>query len=255
MSALEPMNTFDSHLLWILPVVFLAYFFKGTTGFGSAIVVVALGALLIGPVEAVTLVTLLDVIGGAALLRMDKTKDSRRLWLPLAAALIVGAIAGGLLLKLVSLKNFEPVLGVALLLAGVWMILLRGRKSNANFTKELPEHYRVRDLLICGAAGVAGGLTGLSGPPLIFSFGGWLSKEAFRRILTRIFWAEALAKALTYAAVGVLRFDIVLLAALSVPVLYAGLYAGNHLFFRISETWFGRVVGLAIIAMGLRLML
>ncbi len=243
----------DYHLFYILPVVFLAYFFKGTTGFGSAIILVALGSAIIGPVAAVTMVTLLDVVGGAALLRMDQTPDSRRLWLPLAAALIVGAIAGALLLKFISLENFKPVLGVMLILAGVWMIFLRGR--GAYTRQELPETYRPRDLAVCLVAGAAGGLTGLSGPPLIFSFGGWLRKEAFRRILTRIFWAEALAKAATYTATGVLTRDVVIAALLAVPVLYLGLYAGNHLFFKISETWFGRVVGAAIVVMGARLIL
>ncbi|HEY7545140.1 MAG TPA: sulfite exporter TauE/SafE family protein [Blastocatellia bacterium] len=243
---------FDYHLLYILPVVFLAYFFKGTTGFGSAIILVAMGSFIIGPVAAVTLVTLLDVVGGAALLRIDQTKDSRRLWLPLAAALITGAIAGALLLKFISLESFKPVLGAMLILAGMWMIFLRRRKGE-RAGQELPETYRPRDLAVCLVAGAAGGLTGLSGPPLIFSFGGWLSKEAFRRILTRIFWAEALAKAATYTATGVLKWDAVIAAALSVPVLYLGLYAGNHFFFRISETWFGRVVGAAIVVMGARL--
>lgn len=244
----------DYHLLYILPAVFLAYFFKGTTGFGSAIIVVALGSPVIGPVAAVTMVTLLDVVGGAALLRIDPTRDSRRLWVPLALALIVGAVAGALLLKLISLENFKPVLGATLILAGVWMIFLRGRKGEYA-GQELPETYRPRDLAVCLVAGAAGGLTGLSGPPLIFSFGGWLSKEAFRRILTRIFWAEALAKAVTYTAVGVLKWEVVIAAVLAVPVLYLGLYAGNHVFFKISETWFGRVVGAAIVVMGARLIL
>lgn len=243
----------DYHLLYILPVVFLAYFFKGTTGFGSAIILVALGSAVISPVAAVTMVTLLDVVGGAALLRIDRTKDSRRLWLPLALALIVGAVAGALLLRLISLENFKPVLGVTLILAGLWMIFLRGRGAYTG--RELPETYRARDLAVCLVAGVAGGLTGLSGPPLIFSFGGWLSKEAFRRILTRIFWAEALAKAATYTAVGILKWEVVIAAVLAVPVLYLGLYAGNHVFFKISETWFGRVVGAAIVVMGARLMI
>ncbi|MEW6210995.1 MAG: sulfite exporter TauE/SafE family protein [Acidobacteriota bacterium] len=242
----------DYHLFYILPVVFLAYFFKGTTGFGSAIILVATGSAIIGPVAAVTLVTLLDVVGGAALLRIDQTKDSRRLWLPLALALVAGAVVGALLLKLISLENFKPLLGAMLILAGVWMIFLRGRAARV---AELPETYRPRDIAVCLVAGAAGGLTGLSGPPLIFSFGASLRKEAFRRILTRIFWAEALAKAATYTATGVLKWQVVIAAALAVPVLYLGLYAGNHVFFKISETWFGRIVGAAIIVMGARLII
>lgn len=240
------------HLLYILPVVFLAYFFKGTTGFGSAIILVALGSAIIGPVAAVTFVTLLDMVGGAALLRIDRTKDSRRLWLPLALALVAGAVAGALLLKVISLENFKPVLGAMLILAGVWMIFLRERRGE-RAAEEMPETYRTRDLIVCLVAGAAGGLTGLSGPPLIFSFGARLRKEAFRRILTRIFWAEALAKAATYAATGVLTRQVVIAALLAIPVLYLGLYAGNHVFFRISERWFGRIVGAAIVVMGARL--
>jgi hypothetical protein len=241
----------DHHLLYLMPVVFLAYFFKGTTGFGSAIILVALGSVIADPIAAVTLVTLLDVAGGAALLRIDPTRDSRKLWTPLALSLIAGAVAGASLLRWISLESFKPVLGVALMLAGVWMVFLRGRGEFAG--QDLPDTFRLRDLALCLTAGVCGGLTGLSGPPLVFSFGGWLSKEAFRRILTRIFLGEAIAKVVTYTAVGVLKADIVIVALLSIPVLFLGLYAGNHVFFKISEKWFGRAVGAAIVAMGLRL--
>ncbi|MHB9029842.1 MAG: hypothetical protein ACYC9O_13830 [Candidatus Latescibacterota bacterium] len=55
----------DTVYVFILLVTFLAYIVKALTGFGTAIVFVALGALLVGTREAVILCAVIDVIGGA----------------------------------------------------------------------------------------------------------------------------------------------------------------------------------------------
>src|SRR5215467_5204500 len=102
-------------LLFLLPLIFVAYFCKATTGFGSMIVMLAVGSVLIGPLPALILTTTLDVVGGLSLLRLDSTKDSRRLWLPLSLAMLFGVIVGGLLLRLFALERLQYVMGGTLL--------------------------------------------------------------------------------------------------------------------------------------------
>ena len=41
----------------------------------------SLGSIIVGPVEALTLTTVLDAFGGLTLLRLDTRKDTRKLWL------------------------------------------------------------------------------------------------------------------------------------------------------------------------------
>ncbi|MGH9847106.1 MAG: TSUP family transporter, partial [Blastocatellia bacterium] len=159
---------FDYHLLYLLPIVFLAYFCKATTGFGATIILLPLGSLVIGPIPALMLATLLDVIGGIALLRIDSTRDSWHLWLPLAVAMVLGAGTGGLLLKFVALRNIDYFLGVTLLIVGAWLIFFRLRQRTVVENAILPDSYTGKDLAVCLLAGTSGGLTGVSGPPVMY---------------------------------------------------------------------------------------
>lgn len=90
----------DYTLLCLLPLAFLTYFCKATTGFGSTIMMVAVGSLIIGPLQALVLAALLEVAGSVILLRLDVTKDARSLWIPLSLAMVLGLILGVFLLGL-----------------------------------------------------------------------------------------------------------------------------------------------------------
>jgi uncharacterized membrane protein YfcA len=236
----------------IFLVVFLAYLFKASTGFGSAIVMMAFGAHLVGPVQSLALVALLDVVGGAALLRFDTVADPWRLWVPLTVAMAVGAAGGGLLVAVLSVDQYRPVLGAAVVVAGCWTAL---RKRSGGGGQPIPDAARLADVAACLVAGFCGGLTSLSGPPLVLYFGNRFPKEFYRRTLTRIFLAEAIARAAVYAATGLLASATLVTAGVALPFLFAGLVAGDRVFRGLSDVWFARVIGMAVVAAGVRLML
>ena len=140
------------YLLYLLPLIFIAYFLKATAGFGSMIVMLAVGALIIGPVPALLLTALLDVVGGLALLKLDSTKDTKRLWQPLSLAMLIGVVLGALLLKLIALPQLQYVLGATLFLVGIWLMFFRHRQSMSDklqlvvdSTIETPEGANTRD--------------------------------------------------------------------------------------------------------------
>lgn len=244
---------FSHYLIYLLPLVFLAYFCKATTGFGSMIVMLALGSIIIGPLPALILTTSLDVVGGLTLLRLDSTKDSRRMWLPLSLAMLLGVVVGALLLRLFALRHFPYVIGSTLLMVGLWLVFLWHRMSRVHSGEALPETHRSKDLAMCLLAGTSGGLTGISAPPLIYYFSNKLAKAPLRRILTRIFLVESVTRVVTYSVMGVMRRQIFIVALLAVPVMYFGLYVGNRAFFRIPEVWFSRLAGVVAIAAAVRL--
>ena len=171
------------YLLYLLPLIFAAYFLKATAGFGSMIVMLAVGSLIIGPVPALLLTALLDVVGGLTLLKLDSTKDTKKLWQPLSLAMLIGVVLGALLLKLIALPRLQYVLGATLLLVGIWLMFFRHRQSMsdklqfvADSTIETPEDantrdddklksighpvpasYQTKDLLVCLISGTSGG--------------------------------------------------------------------------------------------------
>jgi len=245
---------FSYHPLYILPVVFLAYFCKATTGFGSAIIMIAIGSIVIGPVPVLVLTALLDVTGGVALLRIDSTKDTPRQWIPLSVAMLVGVVGGGLLLRFIASRHLRYFMSSTLLAVGIWLIVFRRGADDRSGRNNVNELSSVKDLAVCLVAGTSGGMTGLSAPPLLYHFGGRLSKEAFRKLLTRVFLVEAITRTVTYSAMSLVRLEVLVTGALAIPVLYAGLYVGNRAFFRIPEVWFSRIAGVIAIASAIRLM-
>lgn len=240
------------YLLYLLPLIFLAYFLKATAGFGSMIVMLAVGSLIIGPVPALLLTAFLDVIGGLALLKIDSTRDSRRRWLPLSVAMLIGVVVGALLLKLIALPRLQYVLGATLLVVGIWLIVFKRPETDIPM-QEMPLQTSAKDLVVCFVSGTSGGLTGISAPPVLYYFGSRFGKEALRRILTRIFLVESLTRITTYSLFGVMQLRIVLLGLIALPVMYFGLYVGNHAFFKIPETWFRRLAGLIAVLSAIRL--
>jgi uncharacterized protein len=235
----------------IFLVVFVAYLFKASTGFGSAIVMMAFGSLVVGPVQALALVALLDVVGGAALLRFDTVEDPWRLWVPLVVCMAIGAAAGSLLVASIDLAGYRPLLGAAVVVAGVWTAV---RRRSEGETFDVPAAARPADAVACCFAGFCGGLTSLSGPPLVLYFGNKFPKEFYRRTLTRVFLAEAIARVAVYASTGLLDASYLATAAFSLPLVVAGLFAGDRVFRGLSPVWFARVIGAAVAVAGVRLM-
>ena len=240
----------------LIPIIALAAFLlKATTGFGPAIVVVALGSLLAAPKEIIVTSSILDAIAGFFLLYLDRPRDAFRFWLSLSAAIVVGSVFGGPLIVFIPAEYFRYLFSVVILLLGVWFVLRRGRVVGKGLQEHLPRKSSIRDLLITFFGGLCGGLFGISGPPIIWHFGRKFAKNAFRRTLVPIFCAAAVARVVTYSTSGLVSERSLLLALAALPGLVLGLYWGNKIFFRISEQTFSRVAGMALITVALYLLL
>jgi uncharacterized protein len=259
----------------------LAYAVKAATGFGPAIVVVALGSLLVGPVNAVILAAFLDVLGGLGVMHTDRHRRARVKWTGMAVTMCVGAIAGGLLLPVVPTILLRRIVGLGVLGFGLWMLLApvvrRTRRSGAPTTRSAtgshaeshsganaeagePQDPATRprtpasDYGVAAVAGVSGGLIGLGGPPLIIYLGSRVGKVEFRALLVPILLAAAVTRVATYGLTGQVHAQVLVLAAVSLPALPLGLVLGDRLFRRWSETAFQMAVALLIATAGARLL-
>ena len=88
-----------------LPVVaFLAFFLKGIAGIGVSTVAVPILSLIIGAKQIVVLSSIVNGIGGLVMYRIDPQPAPHRYWLPIAALMIIGAVFGGIALKLTPHK-------------------------------------------------------------------------------------------------------------------------------------------------------
>jgi len=227
-----------------LPVVaFLAFFLKGIAGIGVSTVAVPILSMVIGAKQIVVLSSIVNVIGGLVMYRIDPQPAARRYWWPIAGLMIIGAILGGIALKLTPLKSFETILGIAILAAGIWFIIWRGKQRSQTFLEKMPEKGCMKDYMIGFLGGMSGGFVGINSPIFILYFGSYLAKGPMRRLLVLILLPSAISQVATYTWLGLMNSQILLYSCISLPGLLLGVYIGNRTFFRISETIFGIVLG------------
>jgi uncharacterized membrane protein YfcA len=239
-----------------LPIVaLLAFFLKGMAGIGVSTVAVPILSLIIGAKQIVVLSSIVNVIGGLVMYRIDPQPAPRRYWCPIAALMICGAVIGAVALKLTPLKSFEKILGITILAAGIWFIIWRGKKNSNSFQEQMPQKGGVKDYLIGFIGGLSGGFVGINSPIFILYFGSYLAKGPMRRLLVLILLPSAVSKVVTYTALGLMNSQILLYSMICLPGLLLGIFIGNRTFFRISEKIFGTILGGVLIALSWGLIL
>lgn len=232
-----------TEILTLPAVASLAFFLKGIAGIGVSTVAVPILSLIIGAKQIVVLSSIVNVIGGLLMYRIDPQPAHRRYWWPIAILMIIGAVLGAIALKLTPLKSFEKILGITILAAGIWFIIWRGKRKTNSFLEKLPEKSSLKDNVIGFLGGLSGGFVGINSPIFILYFGSHLAKGPLRRLLVLILLPSAISQVATYTALGLMSTQIVLYSLISLPGLLLGIYLGNRTFFRISEKVFGTILG------------
>ncbi len=239
-----------------LPVVaFLAFFLKGIVGIGVGTVAIPLLSLIIGAKEVVVFSSIVNVIGSLVMFRIDPQPASRRYWWPIAALMIIGAVFGGIALKLTPLKSFEKILGIAILAAGIWFIIWRGKQKSDSFLEQMPAKARFKDDVIGLFGGFTGGFVGINSPIFVLYFGSYLAKSPMRRLMVLILMPLHIAQVIIYYSLGLVDSQILIYALVALPGLLLGIYFGNRTFFRISEKIFGTIMGAVLILLSWGLIL
>ena len=239
-----------------LPIVaFLAFFLKGIVGIGVGTVAIPLLSLIIGAKEVVVLSAIVNVIGSLVMFRIDPLPASRRYWWPIAGLMIAGAVLGGIALKLTPLKSFEKILGIAILAAGIWFVIWRGKQKSDSFLEQIPDEARFKDDVIGLCGGFTGGFVGINLPIFVLYFGSYLAKSPMRRLMVLILMPLHIAQVIIYSTLGLMEVQILIYALIALPGLLLGIYFGNRTFFRISEKIFGTILGAVLILLSWGLIL
>ncbi len=231
----------------------IAFILKGMTGTGTATVIIALCTLILPPKDAIVLSAFINIFGGFASLRLDKTKLHLRYWGPVALMMAIGVIIGGTALKFIDARLFEIILGGVFILIALRFIF--GKKNDAAKDENAPEIASLTDMGVGLFTGMSGGFIGLKAPPLIAHFGRYLNKANLRRLLILIFIPTALSQSATYYAYGLLTPQIMLYALSTTPMIFIGLYIGNKAFHMMSEALFKRILGVFLIIVSVKLIL
>ncbi len=243
----------DPATLLIIPLSFAGFVLKGIATFGPGIIMVPVGALIFGVREMIMLSACLDLIANASLFRPNRNLLHNPFWLGMILAMITGTTIGAVLVSYLPVIYFDLVFGVLLLPLGLW-IMLTGRHSSPSNNQNLPIQLKPKEILLSFLAGGMSGLSGITAPILAWHFNRHYNKQAFRSIMLPLLLTSAITRIISYTLSGVLTLDILPLVLLSIPGLILGLWFGNRLFFKVSQRWFGIVIGSLISLSGVKLL-
>lgn len=237
---------------WLLlgAFILLAYTVEAITGFGSIVIALSLGALLLPIPELMPVLVPLNIVQSGYLTWRYRDRIHMptllRLILPLMAA---GTLAGYLLRPSLGGAVLQTLFGLLI----VWFAcreLWRMARTGASAS-----HGPVATRGLMFAAGISHGLFASGGPLLVYGLAGTtLDKAALRSTLIAVWFS------LNSLLTVVFLFDGTLLPTLPrlvtyLPVVLVGLVVGEWLHWRVDERRFRQLVFMLLVVTGILLAL
>lgn len=217
------------HLIIVetISIILFAYIIFGLTGFGSSITAMPFLALLYPLHFAVPLMLLLDLTASLLLSsRNYRSVDVAEL-VRLGSFTMAGIVLGVIFFIYLPSEKLQLALGIF-----VFASAMRGLFFPADSSKPIAQSWSA-PMGIAGGAATA--MFGTGGP----LYAAYLTrriqeKTALRATMGALISMSGLARLVMFAASGFLaQQNLILLAAISLPCMFLGLYAGNHLHFRL----------------------
>lgn len=213
--------------------IFLAYTLEAMTGFGSVVIALSLGALVLPIKDMLPVLVALNIFMSGYLTWKLRAHIDRRL--------LLGLILPGMALGTLFGVGLSPWLSDAALKQGfgvliVWFALRELLRMGQGKPSGRTPLWMTR--LQIGAAGITHGLFASGGPLLVYALAGTeLDKTRFRATLVCVWFSLNSLLTLTFLAKGSLAPALPHIAAY-LPLLAVGVLIGERLHHRIQEQHF-----------------
>jgi len=230
-----------------LLAILAAYTIFAISGFGSAAIATPLLAHLYPLKFAVPVVVILDAVASFSQGFRLRQGLNKRDVLPLFPFLVAGMLIGVSVLVSVPGDILLPILGFFVAGYGIYYVIRR--KSAFRFGRWMAAPF-----------GLLGGTTssvfGVGGPfYVMYLVGRGSSPEQIRATMPVIFMFTAVGRIVLFAIAGLMTQDVLITAALLIPVMFIGLWCGNRLHLNISRDHAVRVIGTLLTLSGVSLLL
>jgi hypothetical protein len=228
-----------------MAILALAYFVKGVTSFGAALVCVPLMGLFMDDVRLfVPMLALLNfATNGVLLMRFWRDVELRSVGWLLAGA-IVGIPFGSHLLATLPEETLRTFIGAVVVLSVPTIFWIR---------KLQPEGPPARRWAVLAGvlSGVFGGAVAIDGPPVVAYVAiAQRSKSTRYASLLAYFFIGALVRAGVYAQQGLLGMEGLTLSLWMLPAVGVGLLVGTRIYLRLDEGGFDRVMAAVLVVSG-----
>lgn len=209
----------------------VASFVRGVTGFGMAIVLVPVLALALTPVESVLLVNFLGLFIGLTEIRQFLSHAERSAWI--ISGLVLLATGPGMAALAATPTGVARLLIALVALSAFAIVMLPTRPS------------RQPGAVVTGAVGIGAGLltgfAGMPGPPVVpYYVGRDIPRQIAKASMLTVFTVACIAGLGSGAALGLLEWQLPVLAAALFPLVLLGNRVGTDTAGRLSDsTWRG----------------
>ncbi len=235
-------------IMALAPIAVLAaYAIFAISGFGSAAIATPLLAHLFPLKVAVPAVVILDAVASFSQgLRLRDGVNKRDI-VPMLPFLVAGMVIGVSMLASVPGRFLLPALGAFVTAYGIYFLVTR--ESVFRFGRWM-----------AAPMGLFGGTTssvfGVGGPFYVMYLAGRGSTPGqIRATLPVIFIFTTVGRIALFAIAGLMTQDVLITAALLIPVMFVGLWCGNRLHLNMSREHAVRVIGTLLTLSGVSLLL
>ncbi len=226
--------------LWTaIGVTIVAGLMRGFSGFGSAMLMSPIFALLFGSAEMVVTIVAIELVVSLQLFPQVRRQADWTILTPMSVAACIAMPLGVWLLASVD-KN-TIVTAVSAIIVGFVVLMWSGWKYTGR-----------RSAAVTATVGAVSGAmmasTGIGGPPVVlFLMSSGDSPTINRANIVTFFFLTQFVLIVIVLAAGVAGIDALIRAIVLLPVMLAGTWAGSHLFRGVTNERLHRNVALAIL--------
>lgn len=231
-------------------IVFIAYFVKGFSGFGPALILIPVLTLIYDPATAISVSTLFDLIAGPILFIPVYKQINWKFVAEITAFLFIGAYFGALLLNYFPAGILRNIIACALFL---FIIILLLQKEVYRFSDGTRGLLKLLRMPVSLAGGFSGGLIGISGPIIVIYMKILYQKTFFRSQLIAIFMLGAAWRFLLYRSHNIIPALDWLQILMMTLFMLSGLWFGQRYHARVDEKLFNRIVAVILVIPALNL--
>lgn len=228
---------------------FFAAFSKGITGMGFATTCLPILALTMGLEVALPLVLVPSVASNIIVqIEVGHFRESIRRFWPLIISGMVGVVIGLMLLTWMETRLAAAVLGVVLIVYGLFALKTPNLKMAPRFEKPLAP--------VTGfITGIINGLTGSQLMPVLpYLMALHLDRERFVQAINCSFTSSSIVMAIGLSKIGLMNVETALVSAIGVIPVWIGLKLGGKIRRRLSPELFRKLVIYMLMVSGVLLL-
>lgn len=237
---------------WVLLgiFIFISYTTETMTGFGSIVIAISLGALVLPIPEMLPIVVPLNILNSGYLsFKHRKNIHWPTLLQLILPAMAVGTLTGHFLKPYVGTTVLKSLFGVLI----VWFSLRELWRLHGAASLTVRERPKPVTWGLMGAAGITHGLYASGGPLLVYALTGQtLKKETMRATLIFVWLFLNSMLTVLYLVQGTLIPSLPR-TVMYLPVIFAGMLLGEWLHSRVNELQFRKALFAVLTVTGIAL--